>query len=593
VRHFVPSLRRTRSHVDPDDSGIVELRYFSELPEDPLNSSVVLSVFPLPVDARLSFALPGQPEPQFCDIAALRRGGLADTWRHLRSLRVRRTIVAGTAAEISDFGDLLRLIALLVPCRERVVQVIGGAAEPFGRGMLPVLASRLAIGTTAGFAALSSSAVRVRAYCRSAPRHRTETLKTDRCLYLKPTLQFGPAVGGAVAHTTGIVNALHRSGQQVRVLALNRHPGISSSVTQIEVPAPPSRSYPHELNWHVYQRRYGREALRQAAAFKPDYVYQRYSINDFTGLEVTRRLNVPLVLEFNGSEVWAQRHWGRALRFEAVAERIELANLKGADLVTTVSEEIRRQVCALGITEERVLFYPNCVDPTVFDPARFGPEDIRKTRAKLGVPPDSTLLTFVGSFGRWHGTDALAEAIRRLIDSDREFLDRNRLHFLFVGDGACAPKVRSILGPQLGGPYVTLAGFRPQEEGPAILAASNIHLSPHIPNPDGTPFFGSPTKLFEYMAMERPIVASDLDQIGSVLKGWRPGRDSDARGPAAILTVPGSVDSLIEGIRSAVGLPDEERRRLGTLARTYVLESFTWDRNVAVFLDRLRQLRST
>jgi len=166
------------------------------------------------------------------------------------------------------------------------------------------------------------------------------------------------------------------------------------------------------------------------------------------------------------------------------------------------------------------------------------------------------------------------------------------MHFLFVGDGAYAPKVRSILGPDLGAPYVTLAGFRPQEEGPAILAASDIHLSPHVPNPDGTPFFGSPTKLFEYMAMERPIVASDLDQIGRVLKGWRPGRDADARGPAAILTVPGSVESLIEGIRAAVSLPEEERRRLGALARAYVLESFTWDRNVAVFLERLRELHN-
>ena len=38
-----------------------------------------------------------------------------------------------------------------------------------------------------------------------------------------------------------------------------------------------------------------------------------------------------------------------------------------------------------------------------------------------------------------------------------------------------------------------------------------------MPNAYGSRFFGSPTKLFEDMAMARAIVASDLDQIGEVL----------------------------------------------------------------------------
>src|SRR5262249_1478104 len=147
----------------------------------------------------------------------------------------------------------------------------------------------------------------------------------------------------------------------------------------------------------------------------------------------------------------------------------------------------------------------------------------RRVREALGIPLEAELLTFVGTFGRWHGTDVLAAVIRRLIDEDRPWLAEHRAHFLFVGDGALGPAVRSTLGPDLGAPFAPLAGLRPQGETPAILAASDILLSPHVPNPDGTPFFGSPTKLFEYMAMAKLIVASDLDQIGWVLKGWRPG----------------------------------------------------------------------
>ncbi len=65
---------------------------------------------------------------------------------------------------------------------------------------------------------------------------------------------------------------------------------------------------------------------------------------------------------------------------------------------------------------------------------------------------------------------------------------------------------------------VIFTGLVAQEEGPSYLAACDILVSPHVPNADGTPFFGSPTKLFEYMAMGRGIVASDLDQIGEVLR---------------------------------------------------------------------------
>jgi glycosyltransferase involved in cell wall biosynthesis len=242
-----------------------------------------------------------------------------------------------------------------------------------------------------------------------------------------------------------------------------------------------------------------------------------------------------------------------------------------------------------------VLFYPNAIDPRLFDPALFGGAERRRAREALGVPADATLLTFVGTFGLWHGTEVLAAAIRRLIDESRSWLEERRAHFLYVGDGAAAPRVRETLGAELGRPFVTLAGSRPQGETPRTLAASDILLSPHVPNPDGTPFFGSPTKLFEYMAMAKPIVASELDQIGWVLKGWTPGEPPLAKGApgrarAAVLVEPGSVDSLVAGIRVAVEMPEAAREALGAEARRLVLQSFTWDRNVAAVLERLRAL---
>ena len=152
-----------------------------------------------------------------------------------------------------------------------------------------------------------------------------------------------------------------------------------------------------------------------------------------------------------------------------------------------VSQALVEQAVERGAARERVLFYPNGIDPYVFDPLRFTAAERQEARAELGVPADADLLTFVGTFGTWHGTDVLATAIRRLIDEDRAWLERRRVHFLYVGDGALAPRVRSILGEGVGRPFVTLAGIRPQAETPRTLAASDILLSPTSRIPTALP----------------------------------------------------------------------------------------------------------
>lgn len=121
-----------------------------------------------------------------------------------------------------------------------------------------------------------------------------------------------------------------------------------------------------------------------------------------------------------------------------------------------------------------------------------------------------------------------------------------------------------------------LTGMVPQKEGAIHLAACDILASPHVPNPDGTPFFGSPTKLFEYMAMGKGIVASRLDQIGEVLEAGRTGH----------LVDPGDVTSLKLGIKTLI---DEEdlRKRLGEGARREVVEKYTWTVHTGRIIEKL------
>ena len=554
---------------------------------------LVLSPTPPGPGVRSRFESRFAPDVSFLDLPGLRRSSLRSSLLSLRRLRVGTVVVAGETDELTLFLDYLVVLAFLVPRARRLVHAPDETETPLGAGHLLRSVARIVAGLTAGPLSLAGAWLRVRRLAATNSPRRRAGRRVERCLYLKPMLSFGAGVGGSVAHVAGVANAMTRAGLAVRLLSVHRQPLVEASVAQEIVPPGSLMSFPFEVNQHRYQKAFLRAARRAAHAVAPNVIYQRYALNDLTGVLLRRRLGLPLVLEFNGSEVWAQRHWGERLRFERLSQAIERENLRHADVIVVVSQALVEQAVSLGAAPERVLFYPNGIDPLVFDPDRFDARARQALRAELGVPGDATLLTFVGTFGRWHGTDVLATAIRRLIDEDRAWLERHRVHFLYVGDGALAPTVRSTLGPERGTPFVTMAGLRPQGSTPAILAASDVLLSPHVPNPDGTPFFGSPTKLFEYMAMAKPIVASDLDQIGWVLKGWRPGEVPPAAGAsgracAAVLAEPGNVDSLMGGIRHAVEMAEPERERLGREARRLALESFTWDKNVEAVLARLR-----
>jgi glycosyltransferase involved in cell wall biosynthesis len=239
-----------------------------------------------------------------------------------------------------------------------------------------------------------------------------------------------------------------------------------------------------------------------------------------------------------------------------------------------------------------VVAHPNCIDPEVFDPARFTAADISALRAKLGIARDAVVAGFVGTFGQWHGVNILAEAVRRLALENADWLRQQRVHFLIVGDGLLMSAVRQALADDRCRPFCTLTGLVPQAEAPAYMAAADVLLSPHIGNPDGTRFFGSPTKLFEYMAMGKGIVASDLEQIGQVLRPGLPADRLPLHAPEngepslAILGKPGSVDDLVRGIRFLVEQP-RWRQVLGDNARAEALKRYTWDRHVDAILQRL------
>ena len=171
-------------------------------------------------------------------------------------------------------------------------------------------------------------------------------------------------------------------------------------------------------------------------------------------------------------------------------ERFERLNLEAAERIFVVAEVERRNLLRAGIADEKIVVNPNGVDTEKFRPG-IGGDAVRR---ELGVAADETLAGFVGTFGPWHGVLTLAEAIT-LLPAD------SRVRFLLVGAGKLGDEVQRIISAAGKEQQVIFAGHVEHERVPALLDACDMLLSPHVPLADGSEFFGSPTKLFEYMAM--------------------------------------------------------------------------------------------
>jgi len=207
--------------------------------------------------------------------------------------------------------------------------------------------------------------------------------------------------------------------------------------------------------------------------------------------------------------------------------------------------------------------------------ARFGtrprvavvPDGVRIDQVpSVAAPSGRPIVAYAGHLYAWKGVDILLEALAALPDVDG----------LIVGGHEREPDLArtKALAQQLGvAARVTFTGLVEPPQVRAWLARANVLV---LPNPASaiSSRFTSPLKLFEYMAAQRPIVASDLPALREVLSP-----DENA-----VLVTPGSAPALAAGIRRVLDDPALATRVASRALAT--VADFSWDRRA----DRLEAL---
>ena len=426
--------------------------------------------------------------------------------------------------------------------------------------------SALAIAKTRARLKQLEQAIRNRAKSIASSSERAQSAL--RIAYLRSTPSPGTPAGGAATHIKGFVSAATELGAQVHLISNDYIAGLDEKELTLVDPEPVGTTRAaFDLRNNLI---FSAGALREIERSPVDLIYQRYGRFTWAGVETSLRTDAPLFLEYNGSEVWIGKHWDMSGMIPLL-ERFERLNLDAAARIFVVSEVERRNLLRAGIADEKIIVNPNGVDTEEFRPDIGG----AAVRRELGVREDEVLAGFVGTFGPWHGVLTLADAIT-LLPNDCG------VRFLLVGAGRFRDEVKRLVRSAGREEQGIFTGHVEHERVPALLDACDILLSPHVPLEDGSEFFGSPTKLFEYMAMGKGIIASRLGQIGEVL----------ADEETALLVEPGNAQELSEAILR-LGRSRELRERLGAAARRAAVERHTWKHNAARVLDGYRNLVET
>lgn len=369
---------------------------------------------------------------------------------------------------------------------------------------------------------------------------------------------------GCSTHVRETVYALQDLGHAVRVVCTNRD-GDRESCAPIEiVPLEPYRS--RKLGFdlrHILLDRRAHVALEaQIAEWKPDALYERYSLYCRAGERVARRHRLPRLLEVNA---FLTREQSERIKMHWLAKIIERRIIAGAPHIIVVSAPLVRDVAKLGVDPLAISRMPMAVNLDKFHPGADG-SAVRERHGLQG----KFVIGYVGTLAGWHG-------IRLLYDLAHELIRREASPFAFLIVGGEPEKValhrKKTAEAGLDG-ILNFIGSVVHEAVPEHIRAFGAAIVPD------TTYWSSPAKLFEYQACAIPVLAPDYSAIHSAMESGREG----------FIFPPENVAAMADAAQRLMADP-AMREAMGKAGRARAEAEHSWRANAEAIVHLIEKTR--
>ena len=269
------------------------------------------------------------------------------------------------------------------------------------------------------------------------------------------------------------------------------------------------------------------------------------------GYTIARSLKAPFVFEVR--DLWPES----ILAVEAMKQNFVVRRLKDvarflyekSDRIVTVGDGYRRQINRrYGVPMERMDVVTNGIDPDLFVP---GDRD-NDLRREHGWGHRFVVL--------YMGTHGMAHALHRVLEAARDLSSREDILFAFVGEGAEKDNLKQ-LASRWNLSNVQFIDQQPKSRVPDFYAACDLGL---VTLRD-TPLFQDvlPSKIFEYMAMQKPLLIGVGGEARKTVEDAGVGE----------FVPPENVPALVEAITRLSQQP-ERLEQMGRSGRNYVIENF-------------------
>jgi glycosyltransferase involved in cell wall biosynthesis/Flp pilus assembly protein TadD len=282
-------------------------------------------------------------------------------------------------------------------------------------------------------------------------------------------------------------------------------------------------------------------------------------LNGVMALALRSATGIPVIYDVRGfpEMSWAAQTGGSDTELYGMRRAAETACATSADAVITLSETMKRELASRGVDPERIFVVPHMVDTD-----RFAPRPRDEALARSYGLEGKLVVGSVTSLTDYEGIDDLLRAVALAR------AERPQIAALIVGDGVYRPALEDLVAELGIGDSVVVTGRLGQDQVPDHYALLDLFAIPRR-NLEVCRAV-TPLKPFEALAMQIPVIASDLPALAEIVSASGGGR-----------TVPAdSEKALAEAILDLGGDPSA-RERLGRSGREYVLAHHTPERATA------------
>jgi len=232
-------------------------------------------------------------------------------------------------------------------------------------------------------------------------------------------------------------------------------------------------------------------------------------------------------------------------------EKTEIEWIKKLDYTITVIEEAVDRYSNLGINKDKFTVVANYVNPESFIVSKKF-EDV-KIKFK-----NNFLISYVGGFDTHRGLESVIRSIPKVKDHIKNVM------FVLVGSGKNSESLLKLAKSLNIDKFVSFEGWQVPEKLPSYIQASDICLIPHLKtiHTDNT----IPHKLFQYMLLQKPIIATNCNPIKRIINSTETGLiyDSDDQ------------DKLAAHIIKLYENP-QLRTQMSENGKKAVKEKYSWD----------------